>query len=109
MLLLCYICPPLAVLLMGRPFSAFLNLILTTIFFWIPGIKHALSCYADYKLQQQHSNLVDAVNYPAWFSMAVQARARETQINALHQAGYAPQSFDELPHVGAKGTVFRRR
>jgi len=39
--LLCIICPPLAVLLVGRPFAALLNVALTC-FYWIPGVLHAL-------------------------------------------------------------------
>ena len=39
--LLAIILPPVAVLLCGKPFQAVLNLILT-LFFWIPGMVHAL-------------------------------------------------------------------
>lgn len=52
MIFLCYLFPPLAVLLMGRPFSAVLNLGLTAFMFWVPGIRHALYCYADYKAER---------------------------------------------------------
>lgn len=38
--LLAIICPPLAVLLAGKPGSALLNLVLT-ICLWIPGVIHA--------------------------------------------------------------------
>lgn len=42
------ICPPLAVLLCGKPFSALLNLFLTCIF-WIPGCIHAFAVVNSYK------------------------------------------------------------
>ena len=39
--LLAIICPPLAVLLVGKPFQALLNLGLC-ILLWVPGIIHAI-------------------------------------------------------------------
>lgn len=66
MLLLCFICPPLAVLFMGRPFSAILNSLLTLFLFWVPGIKHALVVYADWKSERQVSRIVTAINHPAY-------------------------------------------
>ncbi|MGE6377031.1 YqaE/Pmp3 family membrane protein [Peribacillus muralis] len=48
--------PPLAVLLAGKPISAVINLILT-LFFYIPGLIHALFVVhdkkADKRLKQQ--------------------------------------------------------
>lgn len=41
MYLLAIVFPPLALLLMKKPFSAILNCVLLTCF-WIPGIIHAL-------------------------------------------------------------------
>ena len=41
MYFLAIVLPPLAVLLTGRPFQAFLNLILS-LFFYIPGVVHAI-------------------------------------------------------------------
>jgi uncharacterized membrane protein YqaE (UPF0057 family) len=41
MYLLAILLPPVAVLLVGKPFQAFLNLILT-LFFWFPGAIHAV-------------------------------------------------------------------
>ncbi|MFN0220097.1 MULTISPECIES: YqaE/Pmp3 family membrane protein [Paenibacillus] len=40
MYLLAILLPPVAVLLSGKPFQAFLNLILT-LCFWLPGAIHA--------------------------------------------------------------------
>lgn len=41
MYLLAILLPPLAVLLCGKPVQALLNLLLT-LFFWVPGIVHAV-------------------------------------------------------------------
>ena len=46
--LLCIIFPPLAVLLVGKPIQALLNLVLCC-FFWIPGIIHALLVVSEKK------------------------------------------------------------
>lgn len=46
--LLCIICPPLAVLFAGKPFQAFINLILT-LCFYIPGAIHAFFVVNDKK------------------------------------------------------------
>lgn len=40
--------PPLAVLLSGKPIQALLNFVLT-LFFWIPGIIHAVLVVKDNK------------------------------------------------------------
>lgn len=46
--LLAIVLPPLAVLLVGKPFQALLNLILT-LFFWLPGAIHAVLVVHDKK------------------------------------------------------------
>ncbi|RXZ02713.1 YqaE/Pmp3 family membrane protein [Fictibacillus sp. S7] len=46
--LLAIVLPPLAVLLIGRPFQAFINLILT-LCFWLPGAIHAILLVKDKK------------------------------------------------------------
>lgn len=48
MYLLAIIFPPLAVLLSGKLFQALLNIILT-LFFWIPGIIHAIMVVKERK------------------------------------------------------------
>jgi len=50
--LLAIVLPPLAVLLVGKPIQALLNLILT-IFFWIPGAIHAILVVHDKKADQR--------------------------------------------------------
>lgn len=50
MYLLALILPPLAVLFTGRPFQAFLNLILC-LFFYIPGVIHAILVVHESKIK----------------------------------------------------------
>lgn len=50
--LLAFLCPPLAVLLCGKPIKALLNLLLTLLF-WIPGIIHAILIINEYKADQR--------------------------------------------------------
>lgn len=50
--LLAILLPPVAVLLTGRPFQAFLNLFLTLIF-WIPGMIHAILVVNEHKADQR--------------------------------------------------------
>jgi len=100
MILLCYMFPPLAVLLMGRPFSAAFNLFLTAFCFWVPGIKHALWVYADWKMNKQFTRVVDAVNHPAYI------KAGKGPQNVTHHHYHADAGD---PRVGANGTVFHRK
>ncbi|KGX84396.1 YqaE/Pmp3 family membrane protein [Pontibacillus marinus] len=46
--LLAIVLPPVAVLFVGRPFQAIINLILTLIF-WLPGAIHAVMVVKDQK------------------------------------------------------------
>ena len=52
--------PPLAVLLLGRPFSALLNLVLTC-FFWVPGIIHAVVLIGEKNADRRNRELVRAL------------------------------------------------
>ncbi len=58
--LLAIILPPLSVLLCGRPLQAILNLVLT-LFFWLPGVVHALFVVADYKAEKRARRIERAV------------------------------------------------
>jgi uncharacterized membrane protein YqaE (UPF0057 family) len=106
-LLLCYLFPPLAVLLMGKPFSAILNCFLTMCLFWIPGIKHALVCYADYKSTQQFGRVVDAINYPAHVKASA---GRPTTVVHNHYHGAKGSASSTVnPYIGMNGTRFQRK
>lgn len=100
MILLCYLFPPLAVLLMGRPFSACLNLGLTAFLFWVPGIKHALYIYADWKVTRHVDRVVDAVNMPAY----VKAGKGVSNVTHNHYHGVT-----DNPRAGRDGYVHPRR
>ncbi len=58
--LLAIILPPVAVLLAGRPGSAFLNLLLTFLG-WIPGAIHAILVVADAKAEKRNEKLIKAM------------------------------------------------
>lgn len=101
MLFLCYTCPPVAVFFMGRPFSAVLNMFLCCLFY-VPGVKHALACYADYKVDKVTGRLEGAVHNPAWTRPSraqSEGRVRRNQPEVV-------VVYDN-PHVGKNGTYFR--
>ncbi len=53
---LAILCPPLAVLLCGKPFQAILNVILTFLL-WIPGLVHACWVVNGYYHRQRLEEL----------------------------------------------------
>jgi uncharacterized membrane protein YqaE (UPF0057 family) len=58
--LIAIVLPPLAVLLCGKPLQAILNLFLT-LFFWLPGVVHALFVVADHKAEKRARRIERAV------------------------------------------------
>lgn len=54
------VCPPLAVLLVGKPVQAMLNLVLCLLLY-VPGLIHALMVVADHKANKRNAQLVNAV------------------------------------------------
>ena len=124
-LLLCYLCPPAAVLLCGRPFSMILNCMLTC-WFWIPGVKHALTVYADWKIEFHHQSMMGGINSPRWArDMLGQSEPEPQQPQVIYVQPPAqlpaapaparrsrrkePEPLIDDPTIGAHGTVFRRR
>ena len=107
MIVLCYICPPLAVLLMGKPFNAVLNVFLTALLFWVPGIKHALFCYADWAADKKFGRVVDAINHPSHVRAGGGAGTFVT--NNYYGANNSEAQPVNSPHIGENGTVFRRK
>lgn len=61
MYLIAILIPPLAVLLCGKPLQFVLNLLLC-VFFWVPGMIHAILVVADTKAQERNQALIDAIN-----------------------------------------------
>ena len=58
--LIAILLPPLAVLLCGRPFQALVNVVLT-IFFWIPGMIHALLIVNGYYEDRRTDRVIRAI------------------------------------------------
>jgi len=104
MLFLCYTCPPLAVLMMGRPFSCVLNMFLCCCFY-VPGVKHALSVYADYKVNKVAGRLEGAIHNPAWTRPSDEQS--EGRVRRRGQNGPMVVVVYDNPHVGKNGTYFR--
>lgn len=101
MLFWCYVCPPLACVFMGRPFSSFLAMFLC-MFFWLPGVAYAKTCYVDYKSSSHVNSITDAIR-----GKPERGRAGRKTRKAVVASEPLP-SIDD-PHVGANGTVFKKK
>lgn len=100
LLTMCYVCPPLAVLFMGRPFGMLLNMLM--IFGgWSNMVKHALICYADRRGSQYVGKVTRVIDKPAWAKNL--GGPSQKQVSTP-----APQLIDD-PCVGSRGTVFKRK
>ena len=60
--LLCFLLPPLAVLLTGR-IGAFLISLLLTLFGWLPGVIHAFFVVNDWKQEKRMRHLEAGLRY----------------------------------------------
>jgi uncharacterized membrane protein YqaE (UPF0057 family) len=58
--LVAFLLPPLAVLLCGKPVQAILNCLLT-LFFYVPGLIHALLVVSDYHADRRTRAIVRAM------------------------------------------------
>ena len=103
-LFLCYVCPPLAVLLMGRPFSSVLNMFFT-MFLWVPGVGHALVCYADYKADGSVRKVTRAIHNPAY----TRAASAPSESRSRGKREVVEVVVYDNPHVGKNGTYFRAK
>lgn len=57
MYLLAILCPPIAVLLAGKPFQALINFFLW-LMLWVPGSIHAILIVREYKEEKRFERLV---------------------------------------------------
>lgn len=57
--LLCFLLPPLAVLLRGRPVSALLNILLSLLY--LPGVIHALVITHNHHADRRHREMMAAL------------------------------------------------
>lgn len=104
-LFLCYAFPPMAVLFMGRPFSAIVNSFFT-LCMWAPGVNHALVHYADYKSTRSFTKLTNAVNLPAWITGAEELAEVPVKTGRRKKADI---EYVDHPHIGRNGTTFRAK
>jgi uncharacterized membrane protein YqaE (UPF0057 family) len=58
--LLAIVLPPLAVLLCGKPIQFLLNILLT-LFFWVPGVVHAILVVHDHLADKRSDRLLRAI------------------------------------------------
>ena len=104
---LAWVCPPLAVLLCGKPFSAVLNLFLT-LFFWMPGVMHANAVVANHLDNGRNKRLVKAINRPKWANDVAFAQRQPEYIQA--PAYEEPRDpYEGSYTVGRNGTKFRSK
>lgn len=107
-LFLCYVFPPLAVLCMGRPFSMALNCLLT-VCGWVPGVKHALVLYADWKVNYGVNQITAAVHNPQWSRADDERSLARVQGRSKKKVHVETIVLYDNPHVGVKGTHFRSK
>lgn len=101
-LIFCFIFPPVAVAMHGKPFSAFFNLILC-IFGWVPGVVHALAVNGQAHEKRQTKQIVRAVRGKKPRRRKPCPVHREDQVRTTSTGAYND------PTVGEGGTVFKRK
>ena len=62
--LLAIVLPPLAVLFCGKPVQFVLNIFLT-LFFWVPGVVHAILVVHDHLAEKRNDRLLRAIRQRA--------------------------------------------
>ena len=60
MYLIAVLCPPLAVLMCGKPFQAMLNCLLCLLLY-LPGLIHAVAVVAEHKSNERNAAIVGAI------------------------------------------------
>ncbi len=98
-LFLCFIFPPMAVLMHGKPISAVFNMLLC-MFFWVPGVFHALAVNGQAHDRRQTKRLVRAVGG--------RARGRRAGTIQRRSEPRTEQRLIDSPVVGERGTRFRK-
>lgn len=98
--LLAIVCPPLAVLLCGKPISAVLNAFLC-VFFWLPGVFHAWAVVDDLFQDKRTKRIAKPLDRIA---DAMEEKPRKRAPRATPK----PELVNK-PDVGMNGTLFRKR
>lgn len=104
-LLLCWIFPPLAVLLCGKPITAIFNFIFT-LFFWFPGVAHATAVVENHLADKRMRKVTKAIHRPEW----VRQLTEQSQPPPSRRLKAQPsEQFKGSYTVGRNGTKFRTR
>lgn len=98
-LFLCFICPPFAVVLHGKPISALFNMVLC-MFFWVPGVLHALGVNAQAHESKQTKQIVRAIRGK---------KVKRKKPCPVHRGGPSVATSYDDPYIGEGGTKFKRR
>ena len=99
--LLAIVCPPLAVLLCGKPISAIFNAFLCCLF-WFPGVGHALMVVDD-RFQDKRTRRIAKPLERIAHSM------EREQTRAPRARRQEPREPVRDPRIGANGTIYRQR
>ncbi len=101
-LFFCFICPPLAVAMHGKPISAIFNMLLC-LFFWVPGVLHALMINDQAHAKRQTRTLVRAIRGKKVKRKKPCPVHREDRVRRT-----TSDSYDD-PTIGEGGTVFKKK
>jgi hypothetical protein len=93
--------PPLAVCLYGKPISAIFNMVLC-MFFWVPGVIHALSIAGQAHESKQTKQIVRAIR-----GKKVK-RKKPCRVHGPDRGPVVSSAYDD-PYIGEGGTKFKRK
>jgi uncharacterized membrane protein YqaE (UPF0057 family) len=109
-LLFCIICPPFAVLLCGRPISAFFNMFLC-LFGYVPGVMHAYAIHNDSHTSKQTKRIVKAIkgqNKKPKKKRPCPVHNDARMARLYGNQDMVSESYDD-DLIGESGTKFKRR
>ena len=104
--LLCIVCPPLAILLHGKPISAFFNVFLC-LFGWFPGVIHAMTINDQAHTSKQTKQIVGAIKGPKKRKKKPCPVHNERRMERLYGKNPTESYNDAL--IGEGGTKFKRK
>ena len=99
-LFLCFVFPPFAVALHGKPISAIFNMLLC-MFFWLPGVFHALAINDQAHGKRQTRQIVRAIRGK---------KVKRKKPCPVHRGDQVQRTsaYDD-PTIGEGGTKFKRK
>ena len=104
--LFCIICPPFAILLCGKPFSAFFNMFLC-LFFWVPGVVHAFAVVDQSHTSKQTKQIVRAIKGKKKKAKKPCRIHNQDRMDRLYGTTTS-EAYDDKT-VGEGGTKFKRK